>query len=77
MKIKLSETKSIDLSKDQRYALLKLIFASTSIDIADKMEYLEKEKSRNFSDSDVVQELGCLAALPDDKSKFELWDRYV
>lgn len=75
--IKLSEEKTIHLQKEQRYFLLKVLFRSNTIDLDYKMELLEKEKSKDFSDLDVLEEQGCFASLPDDDSKFKLWDRYV
>ena len=47
------------------------------MDLEQKMEFLAHEKAIEFSDFDLLEELGCLAALPDDDNKFKLWERYV
>ena len=35
------------------------------------------EKTRDFGDLDILEELGCLASLPDDENKLKLWERYT
>lgn len=57
--------KRISLKKEQRYQLLKLVFANPAVELEYKQELLEKEKLVDFSDMDVLEEYGCLASLPD------------
>lgn len=41
------------------------------------MKLLEIEKSNNFTEVDVMEELGCLAALSDLETKKSIWKNYV
>lgn len=63
--IGLENGKQVNLKKPQRYQLLKIIFASIEISSEGKFELLINEKLIDFSDFDVLEELGCLASLPD------------
>ena len=54
--IKLDDSQSITLNKEQRYQLLKVVFRSTNFDLDYKQQLLEKEKAIDFSDLDVLEE---------------------
>jgi hypothetical protein len=64
--IKLPDGKVINLEKPQRYQLLKLIFKSSKYSEDFKNELLKVEKEINFSDFDLLEELGCLASYHKD-----------
>ncbi len=53
------------------------MFKSTEYTIEFKHELLRTEKSVNFSDFDSLQELGCLASLPDYLDKLKLFLKYT
>ena len=57
--------------------MLKVIFASSTLDLSFKKSLLEAEKSIKFSDFDVLEELGCYACLPTTEDKKQVWKRYV
>ena len=77
-KISLSDQKEIVLQKEQKYNLLKIIFASPSIlTLQEKTDLLAKEKVRDFSDSDLLHEQGCLSANYEDAAKLAVWESYV
>jgi len=43
----------------------------------EKMGYLNAEMAIDFSDVDNMNKLKCLACIPDDSNKQELWAKYV
>ena len=74
--IKTPSGKSIQLEKSHRYQLLKLLFRSNKYSEDFKVELMQKEKAINFSDMDLLEELGCLASLQKDEDKMKVFLTY-
>lgn len=66
------------LNKQQRYAILRKIFADSSIEYDDKEQYLKNEMEQEYSVSvDELNKIRCQACLPNNEWKAYLWDNYV
>lgn len=53
------------------------MFASEDFSEQEKMEALEVEMGKDYSDVDELQKIKCLASLPSDSNKEGVWQSYV
>lgn len=49
-----------------RYAVVRAVHKSSETSAEEKAKFLEAEKSKNFTDQDILEALRCQACIPDD-----------
>ena len=66
-----------ELTKLQRYNIIRKVFADKDISIEEKNKVLQEEMVIDYSDVDENNKIKCHACIPDADNKAQLWNQYV
>jgi len=72
-----AEGTSHELTKLQRYNIIRKIFSDKDVPLEEKNKVLGEEMAVDYSDVDENNKIKCLACIPHQQNKDSLWNQYV